>query len=60
MADRTRTYCLDSWAVLRFLEGSTAAARRVRQVMRDGRPVMSWISLGEVYDTVHRTAGSRG
>ena len=58
MADRTRTYCLDSWAVLRFLEGSTAAARRVRQVMRDGRPVMSWISLGEVYDTVHRTAGA--
>jgi predicted nucleic acid-binding protein len=58
MAYRTRTYCLDSWAVLRFLEGSTAGARRVRQVMRTGRPVMSWINLGEVYDTVHRTAGA--
>ena len=57
MADRGRTYCLDSWAVLRFLEGSTAAARRVRQVMRNGRPVMSWINLGEVYYTIHRTAG---
>ena len=57
MAGRTRTYCLDSWAVRRFLEGSTAAARRVRQVMWTGRPVMSWINLGEVYYTVHRTAG---
>ena len=58
MADRSRTYCLDSWAVLRFLEGSSPAARRVRQVMRLGRPIMSWINLGEVYYTVHRTAGS--
>jgi uncharacterized protein len=57
MAERRRIYCLDSWAVLRFLEGSTEAARRVRQVMRTGRPVMSWINLGEVYYTVHRTAG---
>jgi predicted nucleic acid-binding protein len=58
MADRARAYCLDSWAVLRFLEGSTPAARRVRQVMRSGRPVMSWINLGEVYYTIHRTAGA--
>ena len=57
MAVRTRTYCLDSWAVLRFLEGSSPAARRVRQVMRLGRPVMSWINLGEVYCTIHRAAG---
>jgi predicted nucleic acid-binding protein len=58
MAERKRTYCLDSWAVLRFLEGSTTAARRVRQVMRVGRPVMSWINLGEVYYTIHRAAGA--
>lgn len=63
MTDRRRTarprvYCLDSWAVLRFLEGSSAAARRVRQVMRLGRPVMSWINLGEVYYTVYRTVGA--
>jgi predicted nucleic acid-binding protein len=43
--------------VLRFLEGSSEAARRVRQVMRLGRPVMSWINLGEVYYTIHRSAG---
>jgi predicted nucleic acid-binding protein len=57
MAGRSRTYCLDSWAVLRFLEGSSEAARRVRQVMRVGRPIMNWINLGEVYYTVHRAAG---
>jgi predicted nucleic acid-binding protein len=58
MAGERRTYCLDSWAVLRFLEGDSPAARRVRQVMRLGRPVMSWINLGEVYHTVHRVAGA--
>jgi uncharacterized protein len=58
MAGRARTFCLDSWAVLRFLEGDGPAARRVRQVLRAGRPVMSWINLGEVYYTVHRVAGA--
>jgi predicted nucleic acid-binding protein len=58
MAGRSRVYCLDSWAVLRFLEGSSPAARRVRQVMRTGRPIMSWINLGEVYYTIHRAAGA--
>jgi predicted nucleic acid-binding protein len=57
MAGRGRFYCLDSWAVLRFLEGESPAARRVRQVLRQGRPVMSWINLGEVYYTIHRAAG---
>jgi predicted nucleic acid-binding protein len=54
---RQQTFCLDSWAVLRFLEGGSAAARRVRQVIRQGRPIMSWINLGEVYYTIHRAAG---
>lgn len=58
MATPRRTYCLDSWAVLRFLEGRSAAARRVRQVVRKGRPVMSWINLGEVYYTIHRAVGA--
>ena len=58
MARSHRAYCLDSWAVLRFLEGDSPAARRVRQVMRLGRPVMSWINLGEVYYTIHRVAGA--
>jgi len=57
MAARSRVFCLDSWAVLRFLEGVSPAARRVRQVLRTGRPVMSWVNLGEVYYTIHRTAG---
>lgn len=53
-----RIYCLDSWAVLRFLEGGSPAARRVRQVMRTGRPIMSWINLGEVYCAIYRAAGA--
>jgi uncharacterized protein len=57
MADRSRVFCLDSWAVLRFLEGASTAARRVRQVLRRGRPFMSWVNLGEVYYTIHRSAG---
>lgn len=57
-AARRRLYCLDSWAVLRYFEGGSPAARRVRQVMREGRPIMSWINLGEVYYTVHRAAGA--
>jgi predicted nucleic acid-binding protein len=58
MAGRGRVYCLDSWAVLRFLAGPSTAARRVRQVLRRGRPIMSWINLGEVYYTIHREAGA--
>lgn len=56
-AARDRDYCLDSWAVLRFLEGGSPAARRVRQVLRLGRPLMSWVNLGEVYYALHRAAG---
>jgi hypothetical protein len=58
MAGRARIYCLDSWAVLRFLEGASHAARRVRQAMRRGRPFMSWINLGAVYYTIRRAAGA--
>lgn len=58
MAGRQGSYCLDSWAVLRFLEGDSPAAQRVRRVLRQGRPVMSWINLGEVYYTVCRAAGA--
>jgi predicted nucleic acid-binding protein len=58
MAGPARVFCLDSWAVLRFLEGTSPAARRVRQVLRLGRPVMSWINLGEVYYAVRREAGA--
>ncbi len=48
------TFALDSWAVLRLLEGAEPAASRVEQVLEAGRPVMSWINLGEVFYVVRR------
>ncbi len=50
------TQCLDSWAVLRWLEGAEPAASRVEDVLPE-RPVMSWINLGEVFYVVLRAAG---
>jgi predicted nucleic acid-binding protein len=50
------TDCLDSWAVLRWLEGEEPAAGRVEQSL-ETRPVMSWINLGEVFYVVHRATG---
>ena len=47
------TVCLDSWAVLRWLEGMEPAAARVESLLVD-RPVMSWINLGEVYYVIGR------
>jgi predicted nucleic acid-binding protein len=51
------TSCLDSWAVLRWLEGAEPAAARVDETM-EGRPLMSWINLGEVSYVLHRAAGA--
>ncbi|MGI8608523.1 MAG: type II toxin-antitoxin system VapC family toxin [Candidatus Dormibacteria bacterium] len=50
------TVCLDSWAVMRWLEGAEPAAARVEEALKE-RPVMSWINLGEVFYIVHRVAG---
>jgi hypothetical protein len=50
------TDCLDSWAGLRWLEGVEPAAGRVEAAM-NGRPVMSWINLGEVSCVIERVAG---
>jgi predicted nucleic acid-binding protein len=52
------TVVLDSWAVLRLLEGAEPAASRV-QTELDGEvsPVMSWINLGEVFYVVRRLHG---
>jgi predicted nucleic acid-binding protein len=47
--------CLDSWAVLRWLEGVNPAAARVEKAL-PSRPVMSWINLGEVFYVIHRQA----
>ncbi len=52
------TVVLDSWAVLRLLEGTEPAASRVQSEL-DGEvsPVMSWINLGEVFHVVRRLHG---
>lgn len=51
------TDCLDSWAILRWLEGEEPAAGRVERAL-ETRPIMSWINLGEVFYVVHRAAGA--
>jgi predicted nucleic acid-binding protein len=48
------TVVLDSWAVLRWLEGKEPAAGRVDAVVDDA--VMSWINLGEVFYVVWRAS----
>lgn len=48
------TIALDSWAVLRLLEGSEPAASRVQDLLGEQQPVMSWINLGEVLFIVSR------
>ena len=52
------TVVLDSWAVLRLLEGADPAATRVQSELDgDVRPIMSWINLGEVFYVVRRLRG---
>ena len=51
------TVVLDSWAVLRYLEGAEPAASAVQELLDEDRPVMSWINLGEVFYVLHRTHG---
>lgn len=51
------TICLDSWAVLRWLEGREPAAGRVEETLAE-LPVMSWINVGEVAYVVRRAAGA--
>ena len=47
---------LDSWAVLRWLEGIEPAAGRVEAAVADDA-VMSWINLGEVFYILWRVSG---
>lgn len=54
------TFALDSWAVLRLLEGAEPAASRVEQILDTSRPVMSWINLGEVFYVVRRDQDDKG
>jgi predicted nucleic acid-binding protein len=41
-------HCLDSWAVLAWLDGEEPAAKVVQGVVDRERPAMSWINLVEV------------
>lgn len=48
--------CLDSWAILAWLDGEEPACSRVEGVV-GSRPVVSWINLVEVYYRVERDHG---
>jgi uncharacterized protein with PIN domain len=50
------TVCLDSWAVLAWLDGEQPAFERVEQLLGD-RPVVSWVNAVEVYYRVERDHG---
>lgn len=51
------TTVLDSWAVLRYLEGAEPAATEVDALLRIERPAISWINLGEVFSVLRRRYG---
>jgi PIN domain nuclease of toxin-antitoxin system len=48
--------CLDSWAVLAWLDGEEPALSRVEQSLAN-RPVVSWVNLVEVHYRVARDHG---
>jgi predicted nucleic acid-binding protein len=50
------TACLDSWAVLAWLDGEEPAYSRVTEVLPE-RPVLSWLNAVEVYYRVERDHG---
>jgi uncharacterized protein with PIN domain len=50
--------CLDSWAVLAWLDGDEPAAEIVERSLQRGRPSISWINLVEVEYTVRRKHGA--
>jgi uncharacterized protein with PIN domain len=52
------TACLDSWAVLAWLDGQQPAQRHVDAAIKH-RPVMSWINAIEVYYRIERTHGRK-
>lgn len=48
--------CLDSWALIAWLDGDEPARTRVEQII-DSPPAMSWINAVEVYYRVERDHG---
>jgi predicted nucleic acid-binding protein len=51
------TAVLDSWAILRYLEGRDPAAGQVASLVAGERPFVNWINLGEVFYVLRRAAG---
>ena len=49
--------CLDSWAVLAWLDGEEPAATKVAEAFERERPPMSWVNLVEVNYRVARDHG---
>jgi predicted nucleic acid-binding protein len=50
-------HCLDSWAVLAWLDGEEPAAKVVQGAVDRERPAMSWINLVEVSYRTNRDHG---
>jgi PIN domain nuclease of toxin-antitoxin system len=50
------SFCLDSWAVLAWLDGEEPALSRVEELISI-RPIVSWINLVEVYYRLERDQG---
>jgi predicted nucleic acid-binding protein len=48
--------CLDSWAVLAWLDGEEPALTRVEEVLA-ARPIISWVNAVEVYYRMERDHG---
>jgi PIN domain nuclease of toxin-antitoxin system len=48
--------CLDSWAILAWLDGEQPALARIEELIAE-RPTVSWVNLIEVYYRVARDQG---
>jgi predicted nucleic acid-binding protein len=48
--------CLDSWAILAWLDGEEPALSRIEELIPT-RPIVSWINLVEVYYRMERDHG---
>ncbi|MDE0677787.1 MAG: PIN domain-containing protein [Acidimicrobiaceae bacterium] len=50
---------LDTWPVIRMLEGEQPVAARVADLLERESPWMSWINLGEAYYSMRRQRGAK-
>ena len=50
------TVCLDSWAVLAWLDGERPAQARIESLLAD-HPLISWVNAVEVYYRIERDHG---